>query len=219
MCPLLPRGHPATTGAGCDSGGRELGKHPQSSGHGEGQAGRTRRSDWASERRRQRAGGTASSARPRPLPPPLSPSVLGACTGTQPLQRYSPHGTPPAPAAARPGAGSASLQVDLLPLGALPAPTSSTSAPGTGRAGSPPDSACCGRALAADALAVFSRWTCGRQCLGEKRPATQKLGEPSRCTSSGVRGRGSLPPAPAARPRGGEMAPASPVACWWCCPP
>lgn len=47
---------------------------------------------------------------------------------------------------------------------------------------------------------------------GEKRPARQKLGESSRCTSSGVRGSGSLPPDPEARPRGGEMAPASPVA-------
>lgn len=47
---------------------------------------------------------------------------------------------------------------------------------------------------------------------GEKRPARQKLGESSRCTSSGVRGSGSPPPDPEDRPRGGEMAPASPVA-------
>ena len=58
----------------------------------------------------------------------------------------------------------------------------------------------------------FSRWHLRPAVPGEKRLARQKLGESSRCTSSGVRGSGSLPPVPAARPRGGEMAPASPVA-------
>lgn len=58
----------------------------------------------------------------------------------------------------------------------------------------------------------FSRWHLRPAVPGEKRPARQKLGESSRCTSSGVRGSGSPPPDPEALPRGGEMAPASPVA-------
>lgn len=58
----------------------------------------------------------------------------------------------------------------------------------------------------------FSRWHLRPAVPGEKRPARQKLGESSRWTSSGVRGSGSPPPDPEARPRGGEMAPASPVA-------
>lgn len=83
------------------------------SGHREGRAGRTQRPDWASERRRQRAGDGQCSP-----PPGLCPRLAAKRAGGAQARDSAPAALPPSagthgpcPCSGPPGAGAQPLQV------------------------------------------------------------------------------------------------------------
>ena len=94
--PAAPQRAPSAGQAAGDLGGHNLESiRAKLSGHGAGQAGRTQGSDWASERRSQRAG-AGLAAGPQASAPALPPSVLGAPRpGTQPRSSLARPGAQP----------------------------------------------------------------------------------------------------------------------------
>ena len=103
-----------------------------------------------------------------------APAALQASAGTHGLRPCSrPRGAGLSPCRCRPPPAGCTVCT----------PRSSTSAPGTGKAGSPPDSACCGRARSRCSRSSSHGGTCGLQCPG-------RSGQPRRSW-------GSRPGAPA----------------------